>query len=86
MKTVKYLSYLVLGTFVLAFTSCEPKALKPEDVFKTTDDASLAQMLQEENPQVEKNLENSNSNINNLNIQNLESNSGSFLINVQTLE
>jgi len=51
MKTVKYLSYLVLGTFVLAFTSCEPKALKPEDVFKTTDDASLAQMLQEENPQ-----------------------------------
>ena len=36
--------------------------------------------------QIEKNLENSNSNINNLNIQNLESNSGSFLINVQTLE
>ena len=44
MKTVKYLSYLVLGTFVLAFTSCEPKALKPEDVFKTTDDASLAHL------------------------------------------
>ena len=36
--------------------------------------------------QIEKNLENSNSNINNLNIQNLESNSGSFLINAQTLE
>ena len=40
----------------------------------------------EDKIQIEKNLENSNSNINNLNIQNLESNSGSFLINVQTLE
>ena len=36
--------------------------------------------------QIEKNLENSNSNINNLNNQNMESNSGSFLINAQTLE
>ena len=49
MKTIKYLSYIVLGTFALVLVSCEPKALKPDDVFVTED--KLAQELAEENPQ-----------------------------------
>ena len=48
MKTIKYLSYIVLGTFALVLVSCEPKALKPDDVFVTED--KLAQELAEENP------------------------------------
>jgi len=51
MKTIKYISYLVLCTFVLVLASCEPKALKPEDVFTTPDEAAIAQMLSDENPQ-----------------------------------
>ncbi len=35
MKTSKYLSYIVLSTFVLALVSCEPDPLKSEDVFIT---------------------------------------------------
>ena len=36
MKTIKYLSYMVLSTFVLtAMTSCEPKALTEDNVFIT---------------------------------------------------
>ena len=49
MKTIKYLSYIVLGTFALVLVSCEPKALKPDDVFVTED--KLAQELADENPQ-----------------------------------
>ena len=49
MKTIKYLSYIVLGSFALALASCEPKALKPEDVFVTED--NLAQELEKANPQ-----------------------------------
>ena len=49
MKTIKYLSYIVLGTFALALASCEPKALKPDDVFVPED--KLAQELADENPQ-----------------------------------
>jgi len=48
MKTIKYLSYIVLGTFALVLASCEPKALKPDDVFVTEDD--LAKELADENP------------------------------------
>ena len=51
MKTSKYLLYIVLGTFVLSLASCEPRALTEEDVFTTTDEASLKQLLDEENPQ-----------------------------------
>ena len=42
MKTSKYLSYLVLGTFVLAMVSCEPRGLNEEDVFAT--EASVADL------------------------------------------
>lgn len=44
MKTIKYLSYIVLGTLVLSLTSCEPKALEQEDIFlsPTLTDAELA--------------------------------------------
>lgn len=48
MKTIKYLSYIVLGTFVLSLTSCEPRSLNEEDVF--VQDQSLEKILQEENP------------------------------------
>lgn len=48
MKTSKYLSYIVLSTFVLALVSCEPRALTDKDVF--TDESSLDQILAEENP------------------------------------
>ena len=37
MKTSKYLSYLVLGTFVLAMVSCEPRGLNEDDVFASED-------------------------------------------------
>ena len=44
MKTIKYLSYMVLSTFVLSImTSCEPKALTQDDVF--LDPASLNEIL-----------------------------------------
>ena len=47
MKTIKYLSYMVLSTFVLSImTSCEPKALTQDDVF--LDPASLNEILAEE--------------------------------------
>ena len=50
MKTIKYLSYMVLSTFVLSvMTSCEPKALTQDDVF--LDPASLDEILAEENPE-----------------------------------
>ena len=49
MKTNKYLLYTVLCTFVLLLAACEPRALKPEDVFTTSDSASLDQILKEEN-------------------------------------
>lgn len=49
MKTIKYLSYIVLGTFAFVLASCEPKALQPDDVFVTED--KLAQELADENPQ-----------------------------------
>ena len=50
MKTIKYLSYMVLSTFVLSImTSCEPKALTQDDVF--LDPASLNEILAEENPE-----------------------------------
>ena len=51
MKTIKYLSYIVLCTSVLTLASCEPKALKEEDVFTTTDSTELAEILKKENPQ-----------------------------------
>jgi len=49
MKTSKYLSYIVLCTFVLSLASCEPRALTEEDVFATTDETELDQILKEEN-------------------------------------
>ena len=49
MKTKKYLLYTVLCTFVLLLASCEPRSLKPEDVFTTSDSASLDQILKDEN-------------------------------------
>ena len=49
MKTIKYLSYIVLGISVLTLASCEPKALKEEDVFTTTDEKELDQILKDEN-------------------------------------
>lgn len=49
MKTIHYLSYIVLGTFALALASCEPKALTQEDVFVPED--KLLQELAAENPQ-----------------------------------
>jgi len=48
MKTNKYLLYFVLSTLVLSLVSCEPRGLKPEDVF--TDESSLDQILKDENP------------------------------------
>jgi hypothetical protein len=49
MKTNKYLLYTVLCAFALSFASCEPRALKPEDVFTTTDSTELDQILKKEN-------------------------------------
>ena len=37
MKTSKYLSYIVLSTFVLAMVSCEPRGLNEDDVFASED-------------------------------------------------
>lgn len=49
MKTIKYISYIVLCASVLTLASCEPKALKEEDVFTTTDSTELDQILKDEN-------------------------------------
>lgn len=49
MKTIKYLSYIVLCASVLSLASCEPRALKEEDVFTTTDSTELDKLLREEN-------------------------------------
>ena len=37
MKTIKYLSYIVLSTVVLSLASCEPKGLNEDDVFASED-------------------------------------------------
>ena len=37
MKTIKYLSYIVLSTVVLSLASCEPKGLTEDDVFASED-------------------------------------------------
>lgn len=37
MKTSKYISYIVLSTFVLAMDSCEPRSLNEDDVFASED-------------------------------------------------
>ena len=49
MKTNKYLLYIVLCPFVLLMASCEPRSLKPDDVFTTTDPNELDKILQDEN-------------------------------------
>ena len=50
MKTIKYLSYMVLSTFVLvALSSCEPKGLTESDVFVS--ETSLEDLLAAENPE-----------------------------------
>lgn len=49
MKTIKYISYIVLGIFVLSLSSCEPKALQENDVFVQAD--QLAEELAAENPE-----------------------------------
>ena len=50
MKTIKYLSYMVLSTFVLvAMSSCEPKGLTEKDVFVDTE--NLDEVLKAENPE-----------------------------------
>jgi len=38
MKTKKYLSYIVLGTFVLLLASCEPRGLRQDEVIKSDND------------------------------------------------
>ena len=48
MKTIKYLSYIVLATLVLCFASCEPKELKVEDVF--VQESQIEEILKAENP------------------------------------
>ena len=40
MKTIKYLSYIVLGAFVLTMSSCEPKALTDKDVLVDADNVT----------------------------------------------
>ena len=40
MKTIKYLSYIVLGTLVLSLSSCEPRALTEDDVLVKADDVA----------------------------------------------
>jgi len=47
MKTIKYLSYIVLCTFVLSLASCEPSAIKEDKLFLQEED--LAQLLADEN-------------------------------------
>ena len=49
MKTIKYLSYIVLGTFVLSLASCEPRALTEEQVVTAASD--LDAQLAAENPE-----------------------------------
>ena len=50
MKTIKYLSYTLIGTLALLFTACEPKALTKEDVI-VMDETSLQAQLDKENPE-----------------------------------
>lgn len=49
MKTLKYSLYFVLCTFVLFLASCEPRGLKPDDVFVA--EGSLDEILAAENPE-----------------------------------
>ena len=56
MKTSKNILYLVLCTFVLFVTSCEPNALTEQDVFFPSDTTaagadSLHKWLDENNPE-----------------------------------
>jgi len=50
MKTIKYIMYIVLCPFVLSLVGCEPRALEPDDVFVSSDEAALEELLKEENP------------------------------------
>lgn len=49
MKTIKYLSYFVVGTLVLSLSSCEPRTLTEEDVLVMNEE-QLLQELAAENP------------------------------------
>ena len=42
--------YIVLCPFVLSLVGCEPRALEPDDVFVSSDEAALEELLKEENP------------------------------------
>ncbi|MBQ7631655.1 MAG: hypothetical protein IJS82_02725 [Paludibacteraceae bacterium] len=48
MKTIKYLSFTIIGTLALLFSACEPKALTKEDVLM--DETSLQAELTKLNP------------------------------------
>lgn len=52
MRKSIYLFVMALALPVITLmTSCEPKSLKPEDVFTTTDSTDLDKILRDENPQ-----------------------------------
>lgn len=50
MKTVKNISYIILCTLVVLFSSCEPRALTKEDVI-SMDEKELLKALDDENPE-----------------------------------